>query len=162
MAVLPGSDNRKSVQNLLFGFHGRIDRQWWWLGMVAIIAIQAALGELNAEEPTSAKGVSDFRAVFLHINGWSLSTLDILTFWPAVALDVKRWHDLDMSGACALLSCSATPAYIAIVLFQLGGPLGQPNAFDFAFLVALALTLGSILVLGFARGTRGPNRFGLG
>ena len=57
--------------------------------------------------------------------------VNLLIAWPAIAISVKRWHDRDKSGWWVLI------AFVPLI--------GQ---------------LWLLVVNGFLRGTRGPNRFG--
>lgn len=155
-------DNRKDVLNLLFGFNGRIDRQWWWLATLSIVAFRIAIGDFDMSNVNPAPVNASLASVMFHTNRTTLSFLDLLGLWTTFALDVKRWHDLNKSGFYALLSSAYAPLILISVGFQLGGPLGQPNVFDFLCVGATALGILSIFVLGFSPGTRGLNTYGDG
>ncbi len=164
MATVPvdAFDNRKSVQNLLFGFDGRIDRQWWWLAMLALAAVEVALDPLGNGVVYAAPANSSIMERLLHINGFSADALWFVMFWPTLALQVKRWHDLNKSGFYAILSFAQFPVFLGFSELKLGGPIGSPNVIDFAAAFAGIVGFLTMLVLAFIRGTRGPNKFGLG
>ena len=69
--------------SLLFGFHGRIDRGQWWLGMtiVAAAAVSAIVGI----------GILQMHPI-LFLPSALLST------FPVCALGIKRLHDRDRTG----------------------------------------------------------------
>lgn len=162
MAVIPISENRKDVLNLLFGFRGRIDRQWWWLATLAMAAVEVALDPFGSGVIYAAPVNSIIIERLLHINGFSADGLWVAMFWPTLALQVKRWHDLNKSGFYTILSFAQFPIFLGFSELKLGGAIGNPNLFDYMASSAGLVGFLTMLVLGFARGTRGPNRFGLG
>lgn len=107
---------------LLTSFEGRINRAKFWAGVGVIIAagILANLIDMLLGFPIGDTGFGIVGAV-----------VGLLSFYLAIALYAKRWHDRDKSGWWTL-----------IILVPLLGPIW-------------------ILVeLGILEGTRGPNRFG--
>lgn len=72
-----------------FSLQGRCDRQQYWLfGVLPYIILSAMLFAL-------AHG--------LPFDHYALYALLLLALWPLVTMQVKRYHDLDMSGWFALL-----------------------------------------------------------
>ena len=114
-------------KNLLFSFEGRVGRGAYWGLVVASLVLFGLLGGasvmsmLNASDPAAAGG------------GMSMATMvaGLLFLWPALAIQAKRWHDVDKSAWWILINL--VPA--------VGG------------LVALVFN-------GFIAGTPGTNRFG--
>ena len=106
-----------SLMQTLFSFQGRIPRSTYWGWSLALMAAGAVcmMIALSVGPPLS--------------NGVLLATFPAA--WIQLALQVKRWQDLDKSGWWILVST------IPIV--------GRLYAF---------------FALGFTRGTEGPNRFG--
>lgn len=114
-------------KNLLFSFEGRVGRGPYW-GLVAVsvllFGVLGGVGGLsvaNGSDPTAAGG------------GMSLVMVlaCLLLLWPALAIQAKRWHDIDKSAW-----------WILIGLVPLVGGL-----------IALVFN-------GFIAGTPGANRFG--
>jgi uncharacterized membrane protein YhaH (DUF805 family) len=113
------SSENMTIARALFSFEGRLCRSDYWLkGFLPMLP----LGIINN---ILAYGVAEDWARILSM------LLAILSFWPALALIVKRLHDRDKSGWFAL-----------IMLIPIVGPL--------------LLLVG----VWFMKGTDGPNRFG--
>jgi|SRR5687768_3399010 uncharacterized membrane protein YhaH (DUF805 family) len=114
-------------KNLLFSFEGRVGRGPYWGLVVASLLLFGLLGGasvmsmLNGTDPAAASG------------GMSMAMLvaSLLFLWPALAIQAKRWHDVDKSAWWILINL--VPA--------IGG------------LIALVFN-------GFIAGTPGANRFG--
>ncbi|MDX2265176.1 MAG: DUF805 domain-containing protein [Hyphomicrobiales bacterium] len=156
-------NNRKDVLNLLFGFRGRIDRQWWWLASISIIALQLALGDPagNYRSP-DATDLSFWPSLIDDIVATSLNWFNWALFWPVVALDVKRWHDLGAPGIMAVLTQGYQPAAWLVGGLGLGGLGETVNAADAAVLTLLGTNLFATLYIALAPGQRGANAYGLG
>lgn len=119
-------------KKFLFSFDGRVGRKAYWLFLVAVVVISmgvqfAALGPMiaaAAADPEAAANMSF--PVWIWI-------IFIPMIWMSLAVQAKRWHDVDKSAWWIL---------IGLVPF-VGG------------LIALVFN-------GFIAGTPGPNRFGEG
>ena len=98
------------LSQTLFSFRGRINRKKWWLSHLLI-------------------GVATILIFVIcpKINSTAVSTLLLLYFifagWIGLAVNVKRWHDLDKSGWSELIRVMA--------FFELGFHRGThgPNRF---------------------------------
>ena len=103
---------------LLFSFAGRISRRSWWLWGAAVTI-----------------GMAMYLTVVLRVAGVAKETADLLVnlllFWPALAISVKRWHDRDK------------PAWWALIAF-----------------VPVIGWIWVLIENGLMRGTAGVNRFG--
>ncbi|MCK8783611.1 DUF805 domain-containing protein [Roseomonas sp. NAR14] len=100
-------------------FQGRIGRRTFWLAYVLPIfgaEILASLVDIGLGLYTMAP----FTIL-----------VSLLSIWPGLAAQVKRWHDHDRSGW-----------WVLIQLVPLVGPIY------------------ALVMIGFLRGTPGPNRFG--
>lgn len=164
-----------SIGHILFGFEGRLNRApWWGYTILATIAswllqeyVLRGLATVLVPTPNGA-------ALF--------SLLGSLPFlWIAVALGVKRLHDRDKSGKL-LLVYYLIPYLILLlslyVLFGIAGlasvtgPSSNPAAsvtsalgsrfflLMLLWLVALGISVWSLIDLGFLEGTPGWNRYG--
>ena len=107
-----------SLRWLLLSFEGRIGRRSWWLWGAAVMI-----------------GAAMYLTVVLRIAGVGKDTTDLLVnlllFWPALAISVKRWHDRDKQGWWALLAFVPVVGWIWVLIEN-----------------------------GLLRGTAGVNRFG--
>jgi len=97
---------------LLLSFEGRINRQPYWLFVLAVVAIEAAL---------------------LAISGDSYGLLIVFGFaiiWPSLAMQVKRWHDRNKSGWWILITLVPLigPIWSLIEVGFLRGTVG-PNRY---------------------------------
>ncbi len=118
-----------------FSFEGRIRRSRFWLAYVLPLMILSILGtvldiSLGFLVLEDASTPEDGFA--FEVRGFGPFTLIgvVLSIWGGLASQVKRWHDRDKSGWWVLVAI--------IPLVQIWG----------------------FIVVGFLRGTDGPNRFG--
>ncbi|MCD7060178.1 DUF805 domain-containing protein [Pelagibacterium xiamenense] len=141
-------------------FEGRINRQRFWLGVIAIIAVSILGGIVF----TMIAGSNTGLLVLLS------SILSLVLLYPGLAIGIKRLHDRNKS---------ATPwAYIFFgpgILVQVmqvfgigfsaqtsnGMSVVMPNALG-AIVLALAAIVGiwALIELGFLKGTTGTNHYG--
>ena len=116
-----GTNDRGSVAWMLFSFEGRLSRsQYWlcWLGAMGVLLPSYLAAALISED------------LFMMIVLLSL----IPAAWIGIAIEVKRWHDLGMSGLWFFLGFVP---YIGglIKLVMLGFlPSDGPNQYDRAYL----------------------------
>ena len=104
--------------HLLFQFDGRINRAKYWLGFVVVLVGFLIVGGLVAGIDSGAA-----RAV--------LGLAYLALFWPALAVQIKRWHDRDKSGWWVLIG-----------------------------LIPFIGSLWVLIECGFLQGTEGPNQYG--
>jgi uncharacterized membrane protein YhaH (DUF805 family) len=163
-----------SVLHQYFGFSGRINRGRFWLlsimlivfsilaWVVALLVALFILG-LNVADGWSLPGLDqpdklirmilDYAVVFIILLG------AMIAIWvSSLAIGVKRLHDRNKSG------------WWIIVFYILPWVLGSAaNAVDrlgndtltlIVSLIGIVCALWGLMVLGFLRGTRGPNNFG--
>lgn len=118
--------------DLFLSFNGRINRQKWWLGSLAVMVTLVVLmmilmfalgGGMTVGPDGQLQG------------GGAITVVSIIVYlaalWPSLALQVKRWHDRDKSGWWVLIN---------LVPF-IGG-------------------IWALVECGFLEGTKGPNKFG--
>lgn len=109
---------------LFFSFRGRVGRTEYWLTQVAAGVLVGLLVCIN-------RMAGDTGREMLTVLDLVIAAVSLALVWPLLAVSVKRWHDLDMSGWWALLP----------IVPVLGWPL-------------------ALIANGFLPGTEGPNRFG--
>ena len=116
--------NGGHVPSGLFSFEGRINRLRYWLNSLIPIIIMM-VGVVLLVATTKEDGGSN------PVGAIIILAAAITGTWISLALQVKRWHDLDQSGWWALIGFVP---YVNIIV---------------------------LIVLGFIKGTEGANRFGL-
>jgi len=102
----------------IFSFEGRISRKPYWIFMLVIFIGSIITTVIDLATTGQETGLTSviFTLIFL---------------WPALAIQVKRWHDRDKSGWWVLIN-----------LFPIIGPIW------------------AIIENGFLPGTEGVNRYG--
>ena len=123
---------------LLTSFSGRINRQPFWLSILAMVVLQwvlmlvlgmflgtSMMGGMDpnmAPEAAAAMAMQSMTPIII---------ISLLFLYPALAIYTKRWHDRDKSG------------WWSLIMF-----------------VPIIGALWFLIECGFLRGTDGPNRFG--
>lgn len=124
--------------DIFFSFKGRISRLNYWLYNILLFVLFIAIGIVasvvipGTVAPQEGMGTAK-QAVHAAPNPIGLIlmlALIVVEVWASLAIQVKRWHDLDKSGWWALTSLIP---YVNFVVF---------------------------IILGFVKGTEGENRFG--
>jgi len=109
-------------KSLLFSFEGRIGRgPYWGLLVVSLLlfgglSALSVMSALNATDPASAGGGGASLALML---------VSLAVLWPALAIQAKRWHDVDKSAWWILINLvPAVGGLIALVFngFIAGNP----------------------------------------
>jgi uncharacterized membrane protein YhaH (DUF805 family) len=130
---------------LFTAVHGRITRQWFWIGIGVLIVVEFVTGQIAQQ-----------------IQGDKLASLVGLALdYPEFAVAVKRANDRNLSawtvasyfiidGLSGLLALMNSDGVLAH-----DGPIASVLAY-----VGLAVLVVLIADLGFRRGTVGANRFG--
>lgn len=161
----------------LFGFSGRIGRQTFWLSIVALVVLISVLyiiagiflgfPQMNPNQPP------DFSHPFYK----AYFGISLLSLWPSLAISVKRLHDRDRRGwwlllPYALMLIAGAMMMMNPAMMMVPGDLAAPIpgqtpmspgpmiAFGIAMLLSMIAMLWLFIVLGFLRGSNGPNRFG--
>jgi uncharacterized membrane protein YhaH (DUF805 family) len=145
---------------LLTTSDGRIGRQQWWIGVLAMVVV--------ALVATIVFSIISFGNATVF--GWLAVLLNLALLWPSYNLGMKRRHDRDSDGTdlkillgASILLNLLTATGIGITWTDIGGGVMVPQA---AFwLTALNLIFGVFAIyilvqLGFLKGTTGSNTFG--
>ncbi len=134
--------------DLFTGFHGRISRQPFWIGVLVLAVVEIVC-----------------QAVAHRIEGERLGSIVDLAFsYPEFALTLKRAHDRNLPTwwIAALFVGSVLLDFLTII--GVNTKLGDSNNLNLlGFILTIPLgILGLVLLvdLGFRPGTKGPNRFG--
>lgn len=129
-----------SLFPLLFGFHGRIGRSHWWLGMTIVAASAASI-------------VAGLGILRLHPILFLPSAL--LSTYPVFALGIKRLHDRDLTGWYV-----AWITVIPSMLLMLAGRVTDGTPVWWTLTASgLALFAWGLFELGFRAGTDGLNEY---
>lgn len=145
---------------LLTTSEGRIGRQQWWIGVVALIVIAIIAGIILS--------VISFgnAAVF----AWLAVLLNLALIWPSYNIGMKRRHDRDndgtdltilLGGSVVLNLLSATG--IGMSWTDIGGGVMMPQPAIWLTILNLIFGIFAIYMfvqLGFLKGTTGANTFG--
>jgi len=118
-------------KNLLFSFDGRISRAPYWyftLAMIVLFGIVGSIAGVSMFNSLSAPGAA---APSAGPAGMLFPIVCLLILWPALAIQAKRWHDVDKAAWWILIG----------IVPVVGG------------LIALVFN-------GFIAGTPGSNRYG--
>jgi len=116
----PGQKNAdKNWVWFLFSFKGRISRKPFWIFNLIVFVGGILLG-MFTDISGDVNEMSKPQIMFM-----------IWVLWPSIAVQAKRWHDVDKSAL-----------WIFINLIPLVGPIW------------------ALVENGFVRGTPGPNHFG--
>ena len=123
--------------SMFTSFDGRINRQKWWLGLIALVVVQWIVmlvlgmlfggGMMATVDPANPEASAGAMMAMLI----PIIIVTLLFLWPSLAIYAKRWHDRGKSGWWTL-----------IMLIPLVGPIW------------------ALVELGFLRGTDGPNQYG--
>jgi uncharacterized membrane protein YhaH (DUF805 family) len=130
---------------LFTGLHGRITRQWFWIGLGVLIVAELVAGKIAQL-----------------LQGEQLASLVGLAFdYPEFALAVKRAKDRNLSVWTVATFFIIDGLLGFLGLMSADGEVSPDNPLASVLgYVWLAVLVVLITELGFRRGTVGPNRFG--
>ena len=117
-------------RRIFFSFQGRISRGTFWAVWIVMILANLLIQITIGITIGIVSRFSDFGDTSLAVGLLLYVLLLVLVCWVAVAMQVKRWHDLGQSG------------WMVLVNFTI---IGLPIALVFH---------------GFIKGTAGPNKYG--
>ncbi|HRQ66029.1 MAG TPA: DUF805 domain-containing protein [Xanthomonadaceae bacterium] len=112
------------MKTLLFSFEGRIGRKTFWLTTLALVALMIAVQVV-------AIGLALVSETLGMIGMLVMLVVAIGVLWAGLAIQAKRWHDLDKSGWWILIN-----------------------------LVPVVGGLYALVMTGFVKGSDGRNQFG--
>ena len=142
----------------LFGFQGRIRRRDWWLFTILIGVVQSAVMQFYLvklmEKPFPGDAGTwepPYRQPFFVITYLAFA-------WPTAAIAVQRFHDRGRNGWPVFAFYAASLVVSLGSWWPLAGETGLGPAVILFLLIPVSLWF--LIMLGFADGTQGPNRFG--
>jgi uncharacterized membrane protein YhaH (DUF805 family) len=151
--------------HVLFSFRGRINRAKYWLAIlfwtvvdIVVFAVLAGMLAKHILALGSEPSPEDVVRVIWSF-GLGIVLVILLVFVPmivsGIAVGIKRLHDRDQSGWWILLFYFG-PAVASAIAHR-----SDTDAVALVLsLVSVGISIWAIVVLGFLRGTPGPNRYG--
>ncbi len=144
-----------TLQDYFLSPHGRVSRQEYWLGMVALMAV-TWLGASMLDPQGLAGSGGKIRPPSLAGTLWSL-----LFAWPTTVVSIKRFND---RGWPWWLGYALGAGMTVFVIANYFGLLLDPDRMapgERLLMVSFAIAfLWALVENGFQRGTSGPNRYG--
>lgn len=110
-------------KNLLFSFEGRVGRGPYWMFLIVMLVVVGGLFALsmasmvNAEDPSSAGAMASVPMMIAML----------VLLWPALAIQAKRWHDVDKSAWWILIGLVPVVGGLIALVFN-GFIAGTPGA----------------------------------
>lgn len=142
-----------SLVHFFFGFTGRINRQQFWLGLLALMLVGVVVVSLL--EPEAVRDAK------MPKQSLALTTWDLFTCWPNAAIVIKRFNDRNHPSWIGQL------LVVAFVLMILANHLGylrdvndMASVEKVVFAVVMMFFIWAVIDAGFVPGTTGGNRFG--
>ena len=143
------------------GFDGRLNRQAWWLSVIALIVVAVVLSWILGLIMGTGGMMTMAQALdpaTLQKAAWQGLIVSIITAYPYMAISVKRRHDRNNNGYDAI------GLIVVGILYNLLQALGviSPTS-TVGMIVGLVFAVYAIYMLvqlGFLKGTAGPNNYG--
>ena len=177
-----GNGMNNLISNYM-GFEGRLNRQRWWISAIilAVVAIGISLvilpliglGMMPAmptiDANTTAADVANVIGASRAKAGWVSLVLFIIFLYPSAAIAIKRRHDRNNNGLDVWIYFGLTVIVqlinalgIGMSTMDVGGtavPVPGPIITGLGIILGIyAIYL--LVVLGFLKGTAGPNNYG--
>ncbi|WP_306117442.1 MULTISPECIES: DUF805 domain-containing protein [unclassified Roseitalea] len=113
-------DHPLTVSWVLFSFRGRIGRKSFALAALGMILVQAAIVAQIIGTPEDSPQMA--------LWGLALLAAWVATAWAALALAVKRLHDIGLPGVLALLLLIPAVSFLTFVVLAVWPPTQETNA----------------------------------
>ena len=162
---------------------GRISRKTWWLAVIGIAVVNIVISLLIF--PILGLGTPNQQAIMnaandpaalnalitssVQVSGWASLVLFLVFAYPLYCVSVKRRHDKDNNGMDVLGYLAITALMMLVQALGLGFSITDVNGvpvpmpsmiYGVLGFVALVYAIYMLVVLGFLRGTAGPNQYG--
>lgn len=178
------------MNNIIANFtslDGRIGRQSWWIGIVILLVINIIISFLilpmvgmsmmpnfagMMADPNNVDAAAMAAAVesSMRTAGWVGLVVSLIFAYPYAALGVKRRHDKDNSGldvwiftGLLLVSQLVTALGLGMSMTQITPEIAVPTPGIISTIlsvIVLVYAIYMLVVLGFLKGTTGPNQYG--
>jgi nitrate/nitrite transporter NarK len=141
----PGDQSGKKISGHLFSLAGRLPRAAFW-GLTLMIHLLCLFIYFTLEKIVGPGVLQNEPALVF------FALVLLVALGASLALHVRRWHDLGMSGGWALTYLfPVAAAFAGGLVFGVASP---------ACLIPAGLALLALVAAGFRAGTTGPGRFG--
>jgi uncharacterized membrane protein YhaH (DUF805 family) len=143
------------------GFDGRLNRQAWWLSVIALIVVAVVLSWIIGMIMGTGGMLTLEQAMdpaYLQKAAWQGLIVSVITAYPYLAISVKRRHDRNNNGYDAIGLIVVGILYNllqALGIITMGNTVGMIVGLVFAVYAIYML-----VQLGFLKGTAGPNNYG--
>lgn len=173
-----------NIVSLYSSTEGRISRKSFWLGILGVVVVNLLLSFLilplvglsmmpNMAALTDPAGdpaaVSKMISDSIRGSSWASLVLFAIFAYPIYALSVKRRHDKDNNGFDVLVYLGLTAVLMLVQALGIGydtmtvGEISVPVPSMILSILSLIVgiyALYLLVVLGFLKGTAGPNQYG--
>ncbi len=152
------------LMDFYFTSKGRISRKEYWLKGVLLLLGLYLLAYVVILALGFAVGAVAGQTVGMAVAGLLAIPLIIAILWASICVAAKRFHDRNMSGWWYLyfmLMAVAAYAVMVVPIMVLGE--GNPIAGIISvigLLAYIAVSLVSLVIVGFLPGAKGPNQYG--
>jgi uncharacterized membrane protein YhaH (DUF805 family) len=164
-------------ERLYTSFAGRIGRKTYWLGTLSLVLLPSILTStlgiwfgtaLSSPNITTRAQMYAMAAAQSRVLAWVNAILFFILALPTLAIWLKRRHDRDSDGKDAMTFLAFSGVSSLLYAFGIGwsftgrtGSTGTPEL----WMIILCIVQGAFglymsVVLGFPKGTTGPNRYG--
>jgi len=99
-------------QNIFLSFNGRLRRSHFWLGIVILWVIEMVIMMALVMPGIRAAAMGGSPGPLVLVG----QLLLLVLLWPALAVQVKRWHDRDKSGWWVLISLIPLIGFIWVIV----------------------------------------------
>jgi uncharacterized membrane protein YhaH (DUF805 family) len=162
---------------------GRISRKTWWLAAIGVGAVSIVISTLifpmlglgmpsaeammaAASDPAAVQGMMTGA---LQASGWGSLILFLLFAYPIYCISIKRRHDKNNKGTDVIGYLALTALLLLVQALGLGFSVAVVNGaavpmpsmiYMVLSFVTLVYAIYMLVVLGFLKGTDGPNQYG--
>ncbi len=172
-----------NIMSSFTGFDGRLNRQRWWIGVVILAVVSLIISFLilpiiglglmpsipAIDANTTAADVASTISAAQSKAGWVGLVMFIVFVYPSAAISIKRRHDRNNNGydvwvyfALVAIMQLVSALGIGMSTMDVGGtPIPVPGPITMGLSVIVGIFgLYMLVVLGFLKGTAGPNNYG--
>ena len=161
--VCQKGNGMNGILSTFMGFEGRINRQRWWIATIILIIIGiivswligTVMGTGLMMNPAAATDPAAMQA-YLQKAGWVGLIVAIIFAYPYLAMGIKRRHDRNNNGYDVIGFVILELLYNLLTALGIG--VGTISAALGVIFLIYAIYL--LVVLGFLKGTSGPNNYG--
>lgn len=144
-----------TISDFFFSPRGRISRQEYWLGMIALMAL-TMMGVAVVDPNGFSREGGQVRPPSFESTVWSL-----VFAWPSTAVSIKRFNDREWPEWVGYALGAAMVAFVVANYFGYMLDSDRMSVPEKLVMVTAAVAfLWALVENGFQRGTDGPNRYG--